>query len=55
MNSLTAAADGVVERSNAVNGKLQHRQENIEELNQVRLLLHKLQVRCRDRCTRALH
>jgi hypothetical protein len=40
-----ACADGVVERSNAVNSKLQHRQENIEELNQVRLLLQKLQVR----------
>ncbi|GAB4820337.1 hypothetical protein N2152v2_007383 [Parachlorella kessleri] len=43
MNTLKGLIDGVVERSNAVNGKLQHRQENIEELNQVRLLLHKLQ------------
>lgn len=33
-----------MERSNAVNSKLQHRQEQIEELNQVRMLLHKLQV-----------
>lgn len=36
--------ESVVERSNAVNSKLQHRQEHIEELNQVRTLLHKLQV-----------
>ena len=29
--------------SDAVNGKLQHRQEQVEELSAVRLLLHKLQ------------
>lgn len=45
-------ADNVVEQSNSVNGKLQHRQDHIEELNQVRMLLHKLQVmpRCEAVC-----
>ncbi len=37
------AADGVVATSNAVNGKLERRQAEIEELNSVRVLLHKLQ------------
>ena len=36
-------ADGVVATSNTVNGKLQQRQQQMEELNSVRLLLHKLQ------------
>jgi hypothetical protein len=40
---LVSVADGVVAASNAVNGKLERRQEEIEELNAVRSLLHKLQ------------
>eukprot|EP00887_Chlorella_sp_A99_P007202 scaffold2.g7202.t1 len=43
MQSLKTLIDDVVERSNAVNGKLQQRQDRIEELNAVRLLLRKLQ------------
>ncbi|KAI3430892.1 hypothetical protein D9Q98_009301 [Chlorella vulgaris] len=43
MDQLNALIDGVVATSNAVNGKLERRQAEIEELNSVRALLHKLQ------------
>lgn len=39
----TSPADGVVSTSDSVHGKLQQRQEEVEELGAVRVLLHKLQ------------
>ena len=39
--------DGVVATSDSVHGKLQLRQQEVEELGSVRVLLHRLQASCR--------